>query len=65
MESVQNQLVYTTVKIIAGDGLISSIGTGFFIQRDSETGPINFLVTNKHVVANYEKAEIVFLCQKD
>ncbi len=65
MESVQNQLVYTTVKIIAGDGLISSIGTGFFIQRDSETGPINFLVTNKHVVANYEKAEIVFCAKKN
>ncbi len=57
--STQNQLIYTTVRIVAFDSESSSIGTGFFIQRDTENDPVIFLATNKHIVGNYEKAEII------
>lgn len=63
--STQNQLIYTTVRIVATDEESSSIGTGFFIQHDTQTGPVIFLTTNKHVVGNYEKAEIIFCAKSE
>lgn len=60
---IQNQLIYTTVRIIATDGKTASIGTGFFIQQNTQNGPETFLATNKHVVGNYDNAEIIFCAQ--
>ena len=63
-DSIQNQLIYTTVRIVAKDGDLSSMGTGFFVQHDTEKGPEIFLATNEHVVGNYETAEFIF-CAKN
>ena len=65
ISSIQNQLVYTTVRITATDEKEISVGTGFFVHKKSEKNSDIFLVTNKHVVKNYDRAELVFCATKE
>ncbi len=62
---IQNQLVYTTVRIESTNGVEKSLGTGFFVNNEKSNTPDIFLVTNKHVVKDYDKAELVFCALKE
>ncbi len=42
IQLTQNQLIYTTVRIVASDGLNCSIGTGYFVDRSTEEESIVF-----------------------
>lgn len=62
--TVQDQLVYSTIRIIATDGKEVSIGTGFFVTDIPASENIPYLATNKHVVGVYDNAQFMF-CKKD
>lgn len=62
-DRIQNQLVYSTTRIIATDGKIVSCGTGFFVA-DPAYGGSPYLVTNKHVVGNFNIGRFTF-CRAD
>ena len=56
-QSVSEQLLYSTVRIVANN---NSTGTGFFFNFVSEGNEIPVIVTNKHVVNNNKKEEVKF-----
>lgn len=58
-DQIADQLVYSTVKIICHNITVESTGTGFFMLIDYPDGSnIQAIVTNKHVVKDYDYAEI-------
>ena len=63
-DTIQDQLVYATIRILAADGKEASIGTGFFVTEIPVDGNDPFLVTNKHVVGKFNKAQFIF-CAAD
>ena len=61
----QNQLVYSTIRIIATDEKKVSVGTGFFVKEmPASESTSSYLVTNKHVVDKYDIAQFMF-CRMD
>lgn len=57
VETVAEQLLFTTIRIEAGPG----VGTGFIVRHrwaEDKEGP--FLITNKHVVDDAEKRQLTF-----
>ena len=62
MNNIKNLMVYSTVQVIAYDATEKSRGTGFFVGK-AETRKA-YLATNKHVVANYNHAELTF-CERN
>ena len=60
-DQIADQLVYSTVRIWCEKSTMHSSGTGFFLIKNYSDGSnINAIVTNKHVVEGFEKAEISF-----
>ena len=55
-ESFSEQLMYSTVRLVASNG---NTGTGFFISFELDHVHVPILVTNKHVVNN-NPSEVVF-----
>lgn len=51
IESISEQLFFTTCRIEAIGPSGSSVGTGFFYAVDTDAGTLHLLVTNKHVVS--------------
>lgn len=63
MSSVQEQLLFTTLRIECLDSTdkLYSIGTGFLLQRPiSDNAYKVYLVSNKHVLGNAESINITF-----
>ncbi len=64
-EKIQNQLIYSTVRIksYSNDGFAT--GTGFFVMKEYDNNVIRIvLVTNKHVVEGYSHADLM-VCEAD
>ena len=66
--SVTEKLAYSTIRIVCTtkNGVIST-GTGYFFdfcRNEQNTSHIPALVTNKHVIQNAEKGELIFSTQK-
>lgn len=58
-DTIADQLIYSTVRIICRNTSSVSYGTGFFMRQDFPNGDnINAIVTNNHVVRDYDRAEI-------
>lgn len=62
IESLAEQLFFTTCRIEASGPNGSSVGTGFFYEVDTDAGTLHLLVTNKHVVAG--ATELTFLMSR-
>ena len=62
IESLAEQLFFTTCRIEASGPNGSSVGTGFFYAVDTDAGTLHLLVTNKHVVAG--ATELTFLMSR-
>lgn len=68
MSTVQEQLLYTTLRIecINENDQIFSIGTGFLIKRPIEHNQFKiYLVSNKHVLCNAQSIAVTFTTQKN
>lgn len=58
-DTISDQLIYSTVRIICRNASSVSCGTGFFMQQSLPDGNnINAIVTNNHVIRGYDYAEI-------
>lgn len=58
-DTVADQLVYSTARIICSNSAKTAFGTGFFmLYEDAPTIKYPALVTNKHVVSGYSTATI-------
>jgi hypothetical protein len=57
--SPMEELLYTTVHILAESPNESADGTGFFYRMNVEQGGISLLITNKHVVVDATSLTIV------
>ncbi len=61
IDNIQNQLIYSTVRIVATDGKEISVGTGFLVLRKiSEDKGLLYIATNKHVVDDYQIGQFRF-----
>ena len=60
IETIQDQIIYSTLRIVATDGCETSIGTGFFVVDNQKFKEHPVLVTNKHVVGRYNRADFTF-----
>ena len=63
-DKVQNQLVYSTVRILAGNDKPESIGTGFFVTEMPIVENVPLMITNNHVIKDFDRAEFMF-CAKN
>lgn len=64
-DKIQNQLIYSTVRIKSYNNQGFAIGTGFFVMKEYDNDIVRVvLVTNKHVVEKYDRAEII-VCEAD
>ena len=52
IQTIAEQLLFTTVRIETSTTTGSAIGTAFIFSYERDGKPVLFLVTNKHVVAN-------------
>lgn len=53
MDSISNQIVFNTVRLVANlNNGSTSIGTGFIVAVENETGTIPFIVTCAHCLAD-------------
>lgn len=54
-DTISDQLIYSTVRIICRNASSVSCGTGFFMQQSLPDGNnINAIVTNNHVIRGYD-----------
>lgn len=63
VNTLSEQLLFTTVRITTKKGAASGLGTGFFfgdVDQATNTGQL-FLVTNKHVIKGAHSAELHFI----
>lgn len=68
MSSVQEQLLYTTLRIecINENDQIISIGTGFLVKRPVGKDEFKiYLISNKHVLCEAQSIAVTFTTQKD
>ena len=58
---IQNQLIYSTIRIVVPYETGNLVGTGFFVMRKiKEDKGLVYLATNKHVVKGAQKAHFQF-----
>ena len=68
MDSIQEQLLFTTLRIECFDSSnrLYSMGTGFLLQRPIDKDKCKiYLVTNKHVLKDAEAIRITFTKNRD
>ncbi len=68
MDSIQEQLLFTTLRIECFDSSnrLYSIGTGFLLQRPVDKDKCKiYLVTNKHVLKDAEAIRVTFTKNRD
>jgi S1-C subfamily serine protease len=68
MSTVQEQLLYTTLRIecVNESGQVFSIGTGFLLKRPVGNDQYKiYLVSNKHVLCNAQSLAVTFSTQKN
>lgn len=59
---ISSQLLHCTVRIDTDDGSGNGLsGTGFFVSYSNDRRPTAFLVTNRHIAINAERARLAFL----
>lgn len=59
IQTTADQLIYTTTRLTAFSGGQSiSTGTGFFFRFVFDVGPVDVLVTNKHVIAGADTVQL-------
>lgn len=61
VETAAEQLFFTTAFLTARSGTRTSTGTGFVYQIDSEVGAHHLLVTNKHLIVDFDTLTIRFV----
>lgn len=65
-DTIADQLIYSTVKIVCVENNCQSIGTGFFMNLPMGDGTnIEAIVTNKHVINGYDFAFITVVGAND
>lgn len=61
-QSISEKLLFSTVRIevTLKDGSVKT-GTSFVVQIETDKGPLDFIVTNKHLIKDAEKGAMTFL----
>lgn len=60
-ETLAEQLFFTTCHLKAQSKAQEWTGTGFMYKVQTDKGPVDFMVTNKHVLQDAEVLEVLFV----